>query len=151
MLIEHLITQSTTFLGDLVQIRHERNSAVFWHCGAGAISLASPRTGALAGVQPNRNLAYALNNPLKPGTVTICRVGQTEDGYRMLIAGGSAHDETGHFLGTSVEVVLDTPIENVLPTIIGGGFEFHFSIVWEDIRAELKQLAAILAIPIVEM
>ncbi|MCX7031018.1 MAG: hypothetical protein NTU62_12990 [Spirochaetes bacterium] len=149
MTIEHLLAQSTVFLGDLVQIREERNTVVFWHCGAGAISLASPRTGAVAGVQPNRNLAYAFDNPLKAGTVTVCRLGQTDDGYRMLIARGKARDDHGHFSGTSVEVEFECAIKDVLPTVIGKGFEFHFAIVWEDIRVELEQLAALLGIPTV--
>jgi L-fucose isomerase-like protein len=147
MTIEHLLAQSTVFLGDLVQIREDRNSVVFWHCGAGAISLASPRTGAVAGVQPNRNLAYAFNNPLKAGTVTICRLGQTDDGYRMLIARGKARDDSGHFFGTSVEVEVECDAREVLPTVIGKGFEFHFAIVWDDIVPELEQLSALLGIP----
>lgn len=147
MLIQNRFTQTAVFLGDLVHVSEERNSAIFWHCGAGAISLASPRTGAVAGVQPNRNVAYALDNPLMPGRVTIFRVGQTKDGLRMIVATGTARDDGGHFFGTSVEVVFDDSVTRLLPLVIGEGFEFHFSIVWRDIRQELVHLASLTRTP----
>ena len=50
------------YLGDLVHLDEENNSIVFWHCGAGAYSLANPSTGAQAGVHPNRKLGFTLNS-----------------------------------------------------------------------------------------
>jgi L-fucose isomerase-like protein len=147
MLAEHYLTGKVTFLGDMVHVAEERNSAVFWHCGAGAVSLASPKTGAAAGVQPNRDLAYAFNHRLRAGEVTLMRLGQTGKGYRMFIARGEALDDREHYWGTSVEVRFQRPVGELLDTIITEGFEFHFSIVWEDIRAELEELCALLGIP----
>lgn len=147
MLIEHYLTQKVVFLGDLVHVDAERNSAIFWHCGAGAASLASPKTGAVAGVQPNRDLAYAFNHRLRAGEVSLMRLGQTNAGYRMFIASGEALDDAEHYRGTSVEVRFPRPVKELLNTIITGGFEFHFSIVWEDIAAELEELCSFLDIP----
>ncbi len=147
MLIEHYLTEKVVFLGDMVHVAEERNSAIFWHCGAGAASLASPKTGAAAGVQPNRDLAYAFNHRLRAGEVSLMRLGQTKSGYRMFIARGEALDDGEHYWGTSVEVRFSRPVKELLNTIITGGFEFHFSVVWKDITAELVELCALLEIP----
>jgi L-fucose isomerase-like protein len=148
MLIQYAFTGKVVFLGDLVHANEERNTFTFWHCGSGAKSLASPKTGAVAGVQPNRNLAYAFNHRLKAGPVTIARLGQTNDGYRMLIAQGKALDDIENYWGTSVEVRFSRPVMELLDVIIKGGFEFHYSIVWEDITKELEALCSWLNIPI---
>jgi len=148
MLIQHEFTGKVVFLGDLVHANEERNTFTFWHCGSGAKSLASPKTGAVAGVQPNRNLAYAFNHRLKPGPVTVARLGQTRDGYRMLIAQGEALDDIENYWGTSVEVRFSRPVMELLDIIIKNGFEFHYSIVWEDISKELEALCSWLNIPI---
>ena len=80
MLMQQRLSGEATFLGDMVNVDEGRNSATFWHCGAGAASLASPKTGARAGVQPNRNVGLAFDHRLKAGAVTICRLGQTDEG-----------------------------------------------------------------------
>src|SRR5690606_24984198 len=78
------------YLGDMVLLEEEKNSVVFWHCGAGAYSLANPSTGAIAGVQPNREMGFALDFGIKPGQVTISRLSKSSDEYRMLIMRGEA-------------------------------------------------------------
>ena len=149
MLIQHHLTGQATYLADLVHMDRDRNTCTFWHCGVGAFSLASERTGPVAGVQPNRNFGFALNNALKSGPVTIARLGQATDGFRMLILRGEALDTPNRFTGTSVEVRLEKPAPEVLNAVIYGGFEHHFSLVWKDIAAELVELCSLMGIPFV--
>jgi L-fucose isomerase-like protein len=151
MLIQQLLTGQATYLGDLVHLDRERNTCTFWHCGVGPFSLASQRTGPVAGVQPNRNFGFALNNALKSGPVTIARLGQSADGFRMLIIRGEALDTPNRFTGTSVEVRLEQPAQTVLDKVIYGGFEHHFSLVWKDIAAELVELCSLMQIPFVTL
>jgi L-fucose isomerase-like protein len=148
MLMQQRLSGQVTFLGDMVNVDEGRNSATFWHCGSGAPSLASAKTGARAGVQPNRNVGLAFDHRLKAGAVTICRLGQTDAGLRMFLASAQALDDLEHFSGTSVEVRFQRPVRELLELIIGGGFEFHFSIVWADVAAELKHVCALLDIPL---
>lgn len=151
MLVQHRLTGQPTYLGDLVHVDRERNTCVFWHCGVGAFSLASPRTGPVAGVQPNRNLGFALNNGLKSGSVTIARIGQTGDGFRLLVLGGEALDEPNRFRGTSVEVRVGRPVQEILDAVMYGGFEHHYAVVWADVAAELVELAGMLGVPCVRL
>ena len=149
MLAQHHLTGQPTYLGDLVHMDRARNSFVFWHCGVGAFSLASARTGPIAGVQPSRNFGFALNNALKSGTVTIARLGQSNGGFRMLLMRGEALDTPNQFWGTSVEIRMEQPVQEMLDRLIYAGFEHHYALVWRDVTAELTDLCAILDIPVV--
>lgn len=148
MLLQRRLTGEPTYLGDLVHVDRAANTAVFWHCGVGAFSLASRRTGPVAGVQPNRNLGFALNNGLKSGPVTVARLGQTADGFRLLVLPGEALDTPNRFWGTSVEVRVARPVDEILDAIFRGGFEHHYSLVWADVTRELREVGALLGIPV---
>lgn len=137
------------YLGDLVHLDEDNNSIVFWHCGAGAYSLANPSTGAQAGVHPNRKLGFTLEFGLKPGNVTIARLGKSADGYRMLIMKGEALDSPQKFNGTTVEIRLNGKARDVVQALMLEGFEPHYSIVYADIAEELQELGRLLHIPTV--
>jgi L-fucose isomerase-like protein len=149
MLMQLLLTGQPTYLGDLVHVDDQRNTCTFWHCGVGAFSLASPKTGPVAGVQPNRNLGFALNHSLKAGPVTIARLGQGPDGFRLGLLRGEAVDGPNTFTGTSVEVRMQPPVRELLDAMLYAGFEHHYALVWQDVRRELMELSRLLSIPCV--
>ncbi|RXT03763.1 hypothetical protein EIZ39_23175 [Ammoniphilus sp. CFH 90114] len=134
------------YLGDLVHLNEESNSVVFWHCGAGAYSLAHPATGAVAGVHPNRKLGFTLEFGLKPGQVTIARLSKLSDCYRMLIMRGEALDRPQCFNGTTVEVQLRGDAKTVVHSLMMEGFEPHYSIIYDDAVEELIELSKMLGI-----
>ena len=136
------------YLGDLVHVDEERNTGIFWHCGAAAYSLVSPRTGPVAGVHPNRKLALTLEVGLKPGRVTVLRLAPGPRGYRLLTIGGEALDEPQKFWGTTVEVRTDRPVKDILEILIRQGYDHHYAVVWGDVRAELAALGEQLGIEV---
>jgi L-fucose isomerase-like protein len=91
-------------------------------------------------------MGFALNFGLKPGAVTISRLSQSADGYRMLIMRGEALDAPQKFNGTSVTVRLNGPVRETVRSLMLGGFEPHYSVVYEDIVEELKELCRLLNI-----
>lgn len=141
------------YLGDLAAVDAERGAVVFWHCGAGAFSLASPRTGPVAGVQPNRRIGFTLEFALKPGRVTIARIGETPAGLRLLVGGGEALDAPQRFLGTAATVRLDggAPVDEQVRRLLEAGWEPHYALVYGDVRQELRDLAAMTGLPVEEM
>ncbi len=147
------LTGGPAYLGDLAAIDEARNAAVFWHCGAGAFRLATPRTGAVAGRHPNRQMGFTLEFALKPGTVTIARLGETEAGLRLLVGGGEALDAPQRFLGTAATVRLDgaTPLGPRVGRLIEAGWEPHYALAYGDVRGELEDVAALAGIPCVGM
>nr|WP_154892503.1 hypothetical protein [Paenibacillus xylanexedens] len=134
------------YLGDLVHVNEDSNSVVFWHCGAGAYSLANPATGATAGVHPNRKIGFAMDFGLKAGEVTIFRVSHTPEGYRLLVLRGEALDVEQPFSGTSVEVALQTDVTDTLYEMMHAGYEPHFALVYGDVADELVELGRMLRI-----
>ncbi|RBW67375.1 sulfoquinovose isomerase [Bacillus taeanensis] len=137
---------SAPYLGDLVHLNEENNSVTFWHCGAGAYSLANPKTGATAGVHPNRKLGFTMEFGLKAGAVTIARLSKNEEGYRMLIMKGEALDTPQQFAGTSVEVRLPKNASETLYHLMEDGVEPHYAIVYADIEEQLIDLSKRLGI-----
>ncbi|OZU88006.1 hypothetical protein CIL03_12775 [Virgibacillus indicus] len=140
-ILRELADGEAPYLGDMVHINEASNSAVFWHCGAGAYSLAHPETGAQAGVHPNRKMGFTLEFGLKPGAVTLLRLSYTKtDGYRLLIMRGKALNTPQPFNGTSVEVELETDINETLYSLMEEGFEPHYALVYADVVDEVIEL-----------
>lgn len=141
MLLQQRLVGSPPYLGDLVHVNDANGSLVFWHCGAGAPCLASPVEGMRAGVHPNRKVGLTLEFSLRSGPVTIARLGKSPDGnYRMFIAQGEAIESPLWFQGTSMEVRLEISPETALDSLIGQGFEHHYSIVYGDVAEELGSM-----------
>lgn len=143
-LLRELTGGNAPYLGDLVHVNEEKNSVVFWHCGAGAYSLAHPSTGATAGVHPNRKMGLAMDFGLKAGEVTIFRVSHTPDGYRLLVMKGNALDVEQPFTGTSVEVELNSDVTTTLYDLMNSGYEPHFALVYGDVTKQLIELGRLL-------
>ena len=141
---------SPPYLGDLAAVESERDAAVFWHCGAGAFSLAHPATGAAAGVQPNRRIGFTLEFALRPGRVTIARLGERAGALRLLVGGGEALDVPQRFLGTAGVVRFDgeETVEARVTRLIEAGWEPHFGLVYGDVREELRDLAGVAGLPL---
>ncbi|MFC4736847.1 L-fucose/L-arabinose isomerase family protein [Bacillus daqingensis] len=139
------------YLGDMVHINEENNALVFWHCGAGAYSLAREATGAQPGVHPNRKLGLTMEFGLKAGEVTLFRVGHTPEGYRLLVFKGEALDVPQRFDGTTVEVAVKQPVQQVMQTLMEEGFEPHYALVHADVTNEIKEIGRLLNLPIVEI
>ncbi len=134
------------YLGDLVHLDEARQTAVFWHCGAGAFSLAHPATGARAGCHPNSGLGLTLEFGLKPGPVTICRLSYSAGRYRMLVIAAEALDAPQRFHGTTVEVRLPGDARALVSRLMLAGFEPHYALVHAAIASELADLANLLGI-----
>ncbi len=146
----HLLSGSPAYLGDLVEVDESQQAVVFWHCGAGAFSLAREDTGAVAGVHPNRNVGFTLEFGLKPGRVTILRIGEAADGsVRALIGEGEVLDVPQRFRGTSATVRLDgeTSVFDRVSRVIQEGFEPHYALAYGSVSMELEQLLHSYSIP----
>ena len=153
MAVLQALAGGAPYLGDLASLDTGRNAAVFWHCGAGAFSLAAPRTGAVAGVHPNRGVGPTLEFALRPGRVTLARFGETPGGLRLLAGAGEALDAPQPFLGTAATVRLDGAgsIEGRVRRLVEDGWEPHYALAYGDVGQELRDLAALLGIPVCQM
>jgi L-fucose isomerase-like protein len=138
------------YLGDLVHLNEENNSVTFWHCGAGAYSLANPKTGARPGVHPNRTLGFTMEFGLKSGIVTIARLSKVSEGYRLFIMKGEALDTPQQFAGTSVEVKLESDAMETLYGLMDEGLEPHYALVYADVADQLVDVSKRLGIDTIQ-
>jgi L-fucose isomerase-like protein len=151
MYIGSELTGSAVYFGDPVAIDESCNSIVFWHCGAGATSLAREKEGAKIGVHPNRKIGPTMEFGLKSGTVTVLRLGKNRDGFRLMALKGEALDEPQKFFGTSVAVRPDTgdPTTKVAAWV-HDGWEPHFVVAYGDIKEELRLICQFLNLEFME-
>ncbi|MDR0712926.1 MAG: hypothetical protein LBF89_01485 [Bacteroidales bacterium] len=151
MYIASELTGRAVYFGDPVAIDESCNGVVFWHCGAGAASLARATEGARLGVHPNRKTGPTMEFGLKNGPVTVLRLGKSREGLRMMAMTGNALDEPQKFYGTSVAVspLSGLPTEKVAQWV-HDGWEPHFAIAYGEIAEELKLLCGFLHIEFIE-
>lgn len=145
-LLSWLSDGKATYFSDPVQVEEDADTITFWHCGIGAPSLVAPGKPVTMGVHPNRKVGPTMEFAVKPGTVTMCRMGKMDGKYRMLIAGGEALDEARRFQGTSAVVRPHMGAEAFAQALAVQGWEYHISFVHADVREELKLLAGMLGI-----
>jgi len=151
MFIGSSLTGGASFFGDPVAIDESCSSIVFWHCGAGAPSLARCQEGAKLGVHPNRKIGPTMEFGLKDGVVTVLRLGKSREGLRLMAMKGKALDEPQKFWGTSLtfQPATGTPQEKVA-ALVADGWEPHFVVAYGDITEELRLMCGFLNIPFKE-
>jgi L-fucose isomerase-like protein len=113
--------------------------------------MADPDVTAVAAVHTNRGLPLLNQFPLKPGRVTLARMSQSRGMHRVVIGGGQMIRQPLAFHGTSGVIRFDRPVDDVMTTVLDEGLEHHFGIVYADVRNELRALAALLGLPVVEL
>ena len=153
--ITQLILQSFSggpaFGTDLVSVDHEADAAVLWHCGLAPLSMADPGAKPQGTIHSNRKLPLLMEFPLKPGRVTVARLSEAGDGYRLVVGGGEMVSAPPSFSGTSGLLRFDRPVSEVLDMIMDEGLEHHISLTYGDHRAGLLALAKMWGIPVLRI
>lgn len=132
MRIQESMTKAPAWCVDFVQMNREDDTAVLWHCGNAP--LAYLPNGEKAGV----NEDGTLNFTCRAGPVTLCKLHQGKNGFRMLIAGGEAMLQDAGFTGTTMKLTFAAGAPTVLATVMDNGFEHHFCVCYGDIVREMK-------------
>ena len=169
-LVMQSLADAPAFLVDLVDLDAEDGTGVVWHCGQAPVSMAAERTppdaveGGLSDVgegastaparptvHTNRRMALLYEFALRPGRVTFARLSQARGRHAMVIAGGEMLDRPMAFTGTSGVVRFDASVARVMEAVLGGGIEHHMTLVYGDHRAALREVAAELGVPVLEI
>lgn len=145
------LTAAPSFVADLVDLDPQSDTGVMWHCGLAPFEMADPDSVPEATVHSNRRKPLLSQFPLKPGRVTIARFSQSRGSQRLLIGGGEMLAEPLAFSGTAGVVRFDSSVNDVLRTIMWEGLEHHYGIVYGDVRDELRALASVLEIPVIDL
>lgn len=108
MLLLKALGARDTYLADVVAVDEPRNTVTYWHCGLAPSRLAADPGNATQDVHCNRDIAVVGNFPLRPGRVTVARIGRSTS-YRLYLAGGEAVPGPNRFKGNSVDGPVLTP------------------------------------------
>ena len=144
MKMEASLSGGIPFFADLISFDYGENTAVLWHCGAApsAICRKFDETHLSQHFRVDGGNKKGLTNEfsLKAGPVTLAQLDEDGDGYRMLIAKGTALDTEPFIRGNPLNVKFDCPVNRLIGTIMKDGFKHHYSLVHADIEKELLEL-----------
>jgi len=140
-----------SWMADLVDLDMEDDTGVLWHCGLAPYSMRDPEAEATATVHTNRKKPLLQQFPLKPGRVTIARLSRARGEEKLTIGGAEVLRAPMAFTGTSGVIRFDKPAGAVASTIMEQGLEHHFALVYGDYRARLRDIAAGLDLPVLEL
>ena len=150
LMLQH-VSGDVPFVADLVDARPDDDTSVVWHCGVAPASLAADDEPPAGIVHPNRHRALLNQFALRPGRVTVARIGRGPDGLRLVVGGGTMLDRDRPFVGTCGTLRWDVPVGDVLRTVFDCGLEHHFGVVYGDHGDVLVELAARWSIPVVRL
>jgi L-fucose isomerase-like protein len=139
------------FLTDLVDMDTADNTGVVWHCGQAPLSMLAEGDAALATIHTNRKMPLLYEFPLKPGRVTFMRISQSFGEPKMVLAAGEMLERPKSFTGTSGVVRFDRPASDVLNDVMDSGLEHHMALAYGEHRPLLRQVAAEMGLPVLEL
>jgi len=143
MLMLQRLTGQPVFLCDVFHLDEKRNTILTYHCGAAGASLASKKGEVIIRKHP-LGCGATVEFPVKPGRVTIARLGNHAGKYRMFIASGEAIRTKQIVRGNPLEVRLDVKVDDFLRTLTTRGVEHHLLMVhgdWSEILSEMCEIA----------
>ncbi len=148
MLIARRLTGVHPFLTDFVSVDRDANTGVLWHGGCGAVGLADPR-------QPRHLFTHFAGGKgvtagfgLKPGRVTLLRLGDDGRSLRMLATMATALDTEMEVRGTLSRVKFDSDGSAFLGEILTNGWEHHLVMAYGEIVPEMELLARAMNVPL---
>jgi L-fucose isomerase-like protein len=142
MLLLHRLTGRAVYLCDVFHLDEKKNTILTYHCGAAAASLASKKGDITLKKHP-LGCGVTVEFPVKPGRVTVARMGSQAGRYRMFIASGEALRSKQIVRGNPVEIKLDAKAEEFLSTVTRRGIEHHFLVVHGDWSEKLQEICEI--------
>jgi L-fucose isomerase-like protein len=153
MLLMEALGSGTTYLVDTVELDAESNIVRLWHCGAAATARAPDPAEATQSTHCNRKLGVAGNFPLRTGPVCMARLTEDPDrpGHlRLLLAAGESMPEPNRFQGNTAAVRLDGDAATFVTGLVTGGFPHHTVLAWSDVRPQLRAVADLVGIAVVD-
>lgn len=150
MLAAKKLSGSDPLFCDLISFDDPGDTGIFWHCGAAPVSLCKPGCTPVMNkhsiIDGGGKKGVAVDFPLKPGPVTVIRIGEQRDrgGFRLLCFTGEGLDTTQMIKGTPLRVRFTRPARGIADFLVENGFEHHFVVCYGDITRELKLLAKLL-------
>ncbi|MBC7157015.1 MAG: hypothetical protein H5U20_05810, partial [Rhodobacteraceae bacterium] len=145
------VADAPVFLTDLVDMDPADDTGVVWHCGQAPASMRDAQAPAEATIHTNRRMPLLFQFPLRPGPVTFLRLSQAFGQVKMVLGRGEMLRRPAAFTGTSGVVRFAGGTAATLGRIMAAGLEHHMALAYGDHRARLRDVAAALSLPVLEI
>ena len=155
MLVQYLASLATTpphFVDWTIQHQERENVFLAWHCGNAPPSLAGKGSGVTIryhsilgetlGIERSMGTAEFQ---LRPGVVTLCRLGERDGKFKMLITTGESV-ESDQSLRGSWSWVKVADMNRLYSTLVKEGFIHHASLIHGDYTRAIKDASEFLGI-----
>jgi L-fucose isomerase-like protein len=147
-LIAWRLTGIHPFLTDFVSVDRETNTGLMWHGGCAPVGLADSKQKKHLFSHFAGGKGVTAGFALKPGRVTLLRLGDDGRNLRMLATTATALDTEMQVRGTLSRVKFDCAGSAFLDEILSNGWEHHLVMAYGEIVPELEMLARALPVPI---
>lgn len=148
MLIARRLTGIHPFLTDFVSVDRSENTGLLWHGGCAPVGLADPRQPKHLFTHFAAGKGVTAGFGLKPGRVTLLRLGDDSRNLRMLAATGTALDSEMQVRGTLSCVRFDSNAEEFLTEVLTNGWEHHLVMAYGEIVPDLNMVAKAINVPL---
>jgi len=145
------VAGAPVFLTDLVDMDEADDTGVVWHCGQAPLSMRDPDAQPRATIHTNRRMPLLFEFPLKPGRVTLTRISRAHGATKMVIAGAEMLKRPMAFTGTSGVLRFDGGTTRALHNLMASGLEHHMALAYGDHRMLLRDTAAAMGLPVLEL
>jgi L-fucose isomerase-like protein len=145
------VAQAPVFLTDLVDMDEGDDTGVVWHCGQAPLSMRDPDVSPRATIHTNRRMPLLFEFPLKPGRVTLMRISRAHGQTKMVLAGAEMLKRPMAFTGTSGVIRFDGGTARALHNVMASGLEHHMALAYGDHRVILRETAAAMGLPLLEL
>ncbi|MBI5651552.1 MAG: hypothetical protein HZC40_14085 [Chloroflexi bacterium] len=146
-LIARRLTGIHPFLTDFISVDRDTNTGVLWHGGCGAVGLADPKQKTHLFSHFAGGKGVTAGFALKPGRVTLLRLGDDGRNLRMLATTATALETEMIVRGTLARVKFDRDASVFLDEILSNGWEHHLVMAYGEIISELEMFARALNVP----
>ena len=83
--------------------------------------------------------------------MTIARLHNYHGQYKLVLMRGEALDRDRVTRGSMTHVRMEAPVRRTAERLIEEQIPHHYVLVWDDIYDAMKQTAALLGIPVIEL
>ncbi|QRN85311.1 L-fucose/L-arabinose isomerase family protein [Clostridia bacterium] len=142
-MIQDKLSDERPFMADLVEADFDSNELVLWHCGSAPTKTAAKNInfGKTFGIN-GMNLEFTI----KPGEVTLFRLGEIEGEYKILLAKGEVLPDREVMGGTGGVVHLNGDSKKLVDTIMYEGFEHHLGLAYGNMVDQITEFGRLLEI-----
>jgi L-fucose isomerase-like protein len=122
-----------------------------WHCGPAAPSLAGKGEPVRLTDHPTirQGMGTAMEFSLKTGTVTMMKLSEGQEGYRMLLESGDAISPDRDLFANQMDVRFKEDANQILARVMEHGFEHHYVLAYGAYEKEMIMLCKWLDVDVI--